>query len=213
MRILVVNPNRVDACTELIRTVATAAAAPGTEVEVTHPASGPVVLSGQNEVLRSAIGVLDRVESLREGADAIVLAGFGEPGREAAQELAGVPVLDITECGPALAQLRGRRYTVVTSTEEAVPVVEDRLHTLHLDGRCAEVLATGLGVPDLVGRREEAQSVVIDVAKRAQGDVVVLGCGGMAGLAPAVAEAIGRPVVDPVPAAVELAQTLVRLGQ
>lgn len=213
MRILVVNPNRVEACTELIGAVAAGAAAPGTEVVATAPASGPVVLSGRPEVLRSAMGVLDRVEELGQDADAIVLAGFGEPGQEAAQELAGKPVLDITECGPALAQLLGRRYAVVTSTEEAVPVVEDRLHTLHLDGRCAGVLPTGLGVPELVGRREDALAVVTDVAKRADADVVVLGCGGMAGMAPAVRAAGGVPVVDPVAAAVRFAESVVALAE
>jgi allantoin racemase len=40
----------------------------------------------------------------------------------------------------------------------------------------------------------------------------VLGCGGMAGLAEAVRERSGVPVVDGVPAAVTVAESLVRLG-
>ncbi|MEZ0075936.1 aspartate/glutamate racemase family protein [Planotetraspora sp. GP83] len=212
MRILVVNPNRVGACTELIRQAAQAVASSGTEIVAAQPASGPVELTGQREVLLSAVGVLDCVARLGGEADAVVLAGFGEPGREAAQEIIGAPVLDITECGPALAGLLGRTYTVVTSTERAVPVVADRFRTLGLDGRCAEILPTGLGVPDLVKDRDAAVETIAGTARRASGEVVVLGCGGMAGLAGQVARATGRPVVDGLTAAITCAESLVRLG-
>jgi allantoin racemase len=212
LRILIINPNRIEGCTEIIREAAQEAAGDDTEIVATMPTSGPIELSGEPEVLLSAVGVLDRVEALGDDADAVVMAGFGEPGREAAQAKVASPVLDITECGPAAAHLLGRTYAVVTSTEQVVPTVEDRLHALRLDDRCVGVLPTGLSVPDMVGHPERTLKTVIDTARQAPGEVVVLGCGGMAGQAAAVSQVIGRPVVDGVTAAVTLAESLVRLG-
>jgi allantoin racemase len=211
VRLLVINPNRIEACTEIIRRAAETVASPGTEIVATMPDRGPVELAGEPEVLLSAVGVLDRIARQGADADAVVMAGFGEPGREAAQETTTAPVLDITECGPAVARLLGRKYTVVTSTEPAAATVEDRLHTLGLDGRCAGVLPTGLGVPDMVERPDEALKAFTDIALHSPGEVIVLGCAGIAGSAPTISQAIGRPVVDGVTAAVTLAESLVRL--
>ncbi|GAA2673417.1 aspartate/glutamate racemase family protein [Nonomuraea recticatena] len=210
MEILVVNPNRVDGCTRLIHAAARAAAAPGTTVTTLAPGRGPFELTGQSEVLFSAVGVLEVIA--RTPADAVVMAGFGEPGKEAAQELTAAPVLDITECGPLLARTLGASYTIVTSTAAAVPIVEDRLRALRLDAACAAVLASGQSVPDLVERRERALEAVAGVAALAATEVVVLGCGGMAGMAADVASATGRVVVDGVSAAVKLAESLGVLG-
>ena len=55
---------------------------------------------------------------------------------------------------------------------------------------------------------EQARAAVRDD----RAEVIVLGCGGMAGLTEAVAERAGVPVVDGVPAAVTVAESLVRLG-
>ncbi|MFE3449416.1 aspartate/glutamate racemase family protein [Nonomuraea sp. NPDC059194] len=210
MEILVVNPNRVDGCTRLIHTAARAAAAPGTNVTTLAPRRGPVELTGQCEVLFSAVGVLELIAETP--ADAVVMAGFGEPGKEAAQELTAAPVLDITECGPLLARTLGARYTIVTSTAAAVPIVEDRLRALRLDAACAGVLASGQSVPDLVDHRQAATKAVVDTVRRAGTEVVVLGCGGMAGLAALVAAATGKIVVDGVSAAIKLAESLGALG-
>lgn len=214
MRILVINPNRVDQCTDLIRDAAAGVAEQGTDIVVTSPIWGPVLLHGQFEVQLSATGVLDRVAAL-DGFDAVVMAGFGEPGREAAQELTPVPVLDITECAPTAAKLLGRTYAVVTTADRSVPIVEDRLRVLGHAARCAGIVATGLGVPELVADRDHATRVIVDRAQHAVSelgaDVVVLGCGGMAGLAAPVSRAVGAPVVDGVTAAVKLAETLHRL--
>ncbi len=205
-----VNPNRVDGCTLLIHEAARAAAAPGTTVTTLAPRRGPAELTGHCEVLFSAVGVLELIAETP--ADAVVMAGFGEPGKEAAQELTAAPVLDITECGPLLARTLGARFTIVTSTAAAAPIVEDRLRTLRLDAACAGVLASGLGVPDLVDHREEAVTAVADTARRAATEVVVLGCGGMAGMAADVAAATGLVVVDGVSAAVKMAESLGALG-
>lgn len=216
MRILVVNVNTTASMTEAIRAQAERAAAPGTEIVALTPFVGPESVEGNFESYLSAVAVMDRVLAHDEPYDAVVQAGFGEHGREGLQELLDVPVVDITEAAAHVACLIGRDYSVVTTLDRAVPQIEDRLRLARLDGRCASIRATGLGVLELEQDPGRAVEAIVEQARRAvaedRAEVVCLGCGGMAGLDEKVAAATGAPVVDGVTAAVALAESLVRLG-
>ena len=59
--------------------------------------------------------------------DAVVLAGFGEHGKDALQEMLTVPVFDIAECAAHVAHLVGRRFSVITTLERSIAPIEDRL--------------------------------------------------------------------------------------
>ncbi|ARH93902.1 aspartate/glutamate racemase family protein [Streptomyces sp. MOE7] len=215
MRILVMNPNTTVSMTASIRATATAAAAPGTEILATEPLWGPESIEGHFEGYLSAAAVLDRLATLGIPFDALVMAGFGEPGREGAQELLDVPVLDITESAAQMAMMLGHAYGVVTTLDRAVPQIQDRLLTAGLLQRCAAVRGTGLGVLELEEDPARTVEVIIETARevvRAGAEVICLGCGGMAGLDAEVAAALGVPVVDGVAAAVKFAEAVVGLG-
>ena len=215
MRILLVNVNTSEAITEALGEQARAAARPGTEIEALTPRFGPESVEGNFESHLAAVAVMDRVVTYDRHYDAVVQAGFGEHGREGLQELCSVPVVDITEAAAHLACLLGHRYSVVTSLQRTVPQIEARLALAGLDSRCASIRASGLGVLEL---ERDSGTAVRTVADQARGaveedgaEVVVLGCGGMAGIDAAVREACGVPVVDGVTAAVALAESLVGL--
>ncbi|MFC9234682.1 aspartate/glutamate racemase family protein [Streptomyces decoyicus] len=215
MRILVMNPNTTASMTASIRATATTAAAPGTEILATEPLWGPESIEGHFEGYLSAAAVLDRLATLEMDFDALVMAGFGEPGREGAQELLDVPVLDITESAAQMAMMLGHAYGIVTTLDRAVPQIQDRLLTAGLLQRCAAVRGTGLGVLELEQDAERTVEVIIETAReavRAGAEVICLGCGGMAGLQEKVAAALGVPVVDGVAAAVKFAEAVVGLG-
>ncbi|CAM02663.1 allantoin racemase [Saccharopolyspora erythraea NRRL 2338] len=216
MRIVIANVNTTEAVTEAVRQQAMKAAGPGTEVVAVTPSFGPESVEGSFESYLAAVAVMDRVAAVREPFDAVVLAGFGEHGKEGLAELFGVPVVDITEAAAHVAGLLGRNYAVVTSLRRTLGQIEDRLRVAGLAERCVSLRATDLPVleleadPDLAARRIAEQAVqAVDVDRA---DVICLGCAGMAGLAEHVEEATSVPVVDGVTAAVGLAETLVRLG-
>ncbi|MGW8886243.1 aspartate/glutamate racemase family protein [Streptomyces sp. NPDC055749] len=127
-----------------------------------------------------------------------------------------VPVVDITEAAASTAQFLGRSYSVVTTLDRAVPLIEDRLALAGLAARCASVRAGGLAVLDLERDPLAAVEAIVEQAARAvevdRAEVICLGCGGMSGLSERVAERTGVPVVDGVAAAVTIAESLVRLG-
>ncbi len=216
MRILVVNVNTTAAVTAAIAEQAAGVASPGTEVVGVTPRFGADSVEGNVESHLAAVGVLDAVLRFDGEYDAVIQAGFGEHGREALQEALVVPVVDITDAAASTAMYLGRRYSVVTSLDRTVPLIEDRLLLAGLAARCASVRASGLGVLELEQEPGRAVEAIAGQAAAAvsedRAEVIVLGCGGMAGLADAVRDRAGVPVVDGVPAAVTVAESLVRLG-
>jgi allantoin racemase len=216
MRLLVVNVNTTASMTESIAASARSVAAPGTEIIGLTPRFGAESVEGNFESYLAAVAVMDAVARYDGPFDAVVQAGFGEHGREGLQELLDVPVVDITEAAGHIASLIGHRYSVVTTLDRAVPLIEDRLALAGLSARCASVRSSGLSVLQLEEDPAMAVKAIVREAELAVRDdhaeVICLGCGGMAGLDDAVRNATGVPVVDGVTAAVKLAESLVGLG-
>ncbi|GAB3281227.1 aspartate/glutamate racemase family protein [Sinomonas notoginsengisoli] len=216
MRILVANVNTTRSMTDSIAEAARAAASPGTEIVGITPRFGPESCEGNFESYLAAIAVMDAVTTYEGEFDAVVQAGYGEHGREGLQELLSVPVVDITEAAASTAMYLGHKYSVVTTLDRAVSLIEDRLKLAGLDARCASVRASGLGVLELEQDPERAVKEIVGQAEAAvrddKAEVILLGCGGMSGLDAQIRERCGVPVVDGVAAAVAVAEGLVRLG-
>jgi allantoin racemase len=216
MRILVVNPNTTQAMTDAIAEGARRYASPGTEIVPLTARFGADGIDSNFESLLSAVAVMDLVATYQGDFDAVVLAGFGEHGREGVQELVEVPVLDIAECSAHVAYLIGRSYSVVTTLARSIGPIEDRLALAGLAARCASVRATGLSTLELDADPAAALDAIVAQARLAvredRAEVICLGCGGMAGLDEAVTAATGVPVVDGVAAGVRLAEALVGMG-
>ncbi|KNY04051.1 aspartate/glutamate racemase family protein [Microbacterium sp. GCS4] len=216
MRILVANVNTTESMTEGIAAAARAVASPGTEIVGITPAFGAESCEGNFESYLAAIAVMDAITRYEGEYDAVIQAGYGEHGREGLQELLDVPVVDITEAAASTAMYLGRSYSVVTTLDRTVPLIEDRLMLGGLHDRCASVRSSGLGVLELESDPERAIEAIVAEAQIAveqdRAEVVVLGCGGMAELKDRVVERCGVPVVDGVQAAVAVAEGLVNLG-
>ncbi|QSB18466.1 Asp/Glu/hydantoin racemase [Pseudomonas sp. 15A4] len=216
MRILIVNVNTTESMTETIAEQARSVASLGTEIIGLTPRFGAESVEGNFESYLAAIAVMDRVMSYEGPYDAVIQAGYGEHGREGLQELLDVPVVDITEAAASLAMLLGHKYAVVTTLDRTVPLIEDRLKLAGVYERCASVRASGMSVLELEESPERAVEAIVEQAieavTRDKGEVICLGCGGMAGLDQLIRDRAGVPVVDGVTAAVALAESLVRLG-
>ena len=216
MRILVINVNTTDSITQAIARQAQAAAAPGTEIIGLTPDFGADSVEGNFESYLAAIAVMDKVMSYDQPFDAVIQAGYGEHGREGLQELLNVPVVDITDAAASTAMFLGRSYSVVTTLDRTVPLIEDRLRLSGLWDRCASVRASGLAVLELEASPHRALQAIVQQAELAvsedRAEVICLGCGGMAGLDEQIRLRTGVPVIDGVSAAVTIAESLVRLG-
>ncbi|NMZ90418.1 Asp/Glu/hydantoin racemase [Pseudomonas panacis] len=216
MRILVVNVNTTESITETIAQQARSVASPGTEIVGLTPYFGAESVEGNFESYLAAIAVMDRVMAYDQPFDAMIQAGYGEHGREGLQELLNVPVVDITEAAASTAMFLGHAYSVVTTLDRTVPLIEDRLKLAGLYQRCASVRASGMAVLELEEDPLAAMEAIVRQAELAiredKAEVICLGCGGMAGLDEQIRQRTGVPVVDGVTAAVTIAESLVRLG-
>jgi len=216
MRILIANVNTTEAITEVIAEQARSVASPGTEIVGLTPWFGAESVEGNFESYLAAIAVMDRVLAYEGPYDAVIQAGYGEHGREGLQELLNVPVVDITDAAASTAMYLGHAYSVVTTLDRTVPLIEDRLKLSGLYARCASVRASGLAVLELEAEPQRAVQAIVEQAERAvrddKAEVICLGCGGMAGLDEQIRQRTGVPVVDGVSAAVTIAESLVRMG-
>ena len=216
MKILVINVNTSASMTETIGESARHYASPGTEIIALQPHFGAEAVDCNFESYLSAVGVMDRIVTYDGPFDAVVMAGFGEHGRDGLQELIEQPVVEICEASAQVAMMIGRSYSVVTTLQRSVPAIQDRLKLAGLIDRCASVRASGMSTLEVDENPKGAIAAIVAEARKAveleHAEVICLGCAGMAGLEEAITSELHVPVIDGVGAAVRLAEALVGLG-
>lgn len=218
MRILIVNPNTTATMTALIGACARAAASPGTHVEAVTPAMGPASIESHYDEALAVPGLLAEIDRAERAgtADAYVVACFGDPGLDAARELAHGPVVGIAEAAMRTACYLGRGFSVVTTLARTRGRARDLAEHYGAGRFCRNVRACEIPVLELEDPASAARARITEECRRAVAedgcDAIVLGCAGMADLAADITAQVGVPVVDGVAAAVRTAESLVALG-
>lgn len=219
-RIAFVNVNTSADMTATVVQAARAVAAPDSEIVGVTPTSGPASVETHLEGTLSAVGVAQAVQRYvnsadNEPVDAWILAGYGDLGKEALQELVDVPVVDITEAAAFAAMSIGDEFAVVTTLNRTTAMIRDRLRLAGVLDRVESIHGTGLGVLELEQDAEATDAAILQKSQEAiarGADVICLGCAGMAGRGPELSQKLGAPIVDGVTAAVGMAESLIRQG-
>lgn len=217
MRILVINPNTTASMTDKIRETALAVAAPGTEIVALNPADGPVSIEGHYDEAFCLPGLLEETrKGVSCGADAVVIACFDDPGLDACREIVDVPVIGICEAAMAAASMVGHGFSVVSTLERAIPIIETLAFKYGFERQCRRVRAAAIPVlaleEDGGGAAAKVRDQVLAAIDEDRAEAVLLGCAGMTDLADALTRETGVPVIDGVAAAVKFAEALVGLG-
>ena len=217
MRILVVNPNTTAGMTEAIGSSARAVAAAGTEIIAVNPTKGPPSIEGHYDEAVSVIGMLEEIRrGEQEGCDGYVIACFGDPGLDAAREIARGPVIGIAEAAFHAASFLATAFSVVTTLGRTCVITRHLLERYGMAHLCRNIRATEIAVLDLEDESGNARRAIADECRRAVEEdlagAIVLGCAGMTDFAREISEEIGVPVVDGVPAAVKFVEALVAMG-
>lgn len=216
-RIRVINPNTSPAMTETIGRNARAVAGPGTVVTAVSPEMGPESIESHYDGALAVPGILTEVEAgERDGTDGYVIACFGDPGLDAARELARGPVVGIAEAAMRVAPLLGRGFSVVTTLSRTVGRTRDLLRRYGCTADCRGVHASDIPVLDLDNPDSGARKTLAGLCGAALdtdgSDVIILGCAGMADFAAELSAELGVPVIDGVAAATKLVESLIALG-
>jgi allantoin racemase len=212
----VINPNTTDEMTVAIERCARAVVAPGTSVTGVTSASGPPSIESHFDEAMSVPGLLRAITHGEEqGVDGYVIACFGDPGLDAAREVARGPVIGIAEAAMHTASHLGRGFSVVTTLSRTMGRAADLAGHYGMQRFCLGIHACEIPVLDL-DSDPDARKVVTEACRDAVeadgSDVVVLGCAGMADMCAAISAELGVPVVDGVTAATLTVQSLVAMG-
>jgi allantoin racemase len=217
-RIWVINPNTTEAMTAAIARGARAIVAPGTAVTGITPDTGPPSIESHYDEAMSVPGVLAAVRQGEiENVDGYVIACFGDPGLDAAREMAHGPVIGIAEAAMHFASHLGRGFSVVTTLARTIGRAEELAERYGMQRFCRGVHACEIPVLEL-DADPDARKIVTEACREALeadgSDVCVLGCAGMADMCAPISAELGVPVVDGVAAATLTVQSLVamRLG-
>ena len=216
MKIRVINPNTSASMTAKIGAAAATAASPGTLVETVQPSFGAPSIEGHHDDVWGAAGVTEQVRAGEAaGADAYVIACFGDPGLHAARELARGPVIGIAEAAFHAASLLATGFSVVTTLTRTCVIAEHLLLQYGFERRCKGVHGTDIAVLDLDNPASGAFDRILGCAQAAldhdRSGAIVLGCAGMADLCETLQQRLGVPVIDGVAVAVRFAEALVSL--
>jgi allantoin racemase len=195
-----------------------ASAAAGTEVIVEPTAAGPAAIESAHDA-GLVVPELIRLGPLaQERANALIIGCYSDPGLDALRELLRIPVIGPGAASLNLAAQLGTRLAVLTPSGRGYGRVAARLRALGLDGLLASVRGIGLSVMDLAKQDPAALQQAAEAGKTAVerdgADVLVLGCMSMAFLPDITArlgDRLGVPVVNPVLAALKIAEALVSM--
>jgi allantoin racemase len=216
MRICLINPNSTESMTAEMVEAARAVAGPDTAVDGVTAETAPATIEGYRDDALAAAAVVEIVAERRADHDAFVIACFGDPGLYGARELATVPVVGIAEASFMLAMTLGRSFSILTNSDADIPEMEDLVNRYGLGARSAGVRAVDMGVAEAEEDRAAAERAYLAAGRKAidtdHAEVLCLGCGPMLGLRDSLEAALGVPVIEGVPAAVVMAESLVGLG-
>ncbi|MCU1644843.1 MAG: Asp/Glu racemase [Nocardia sp.] len=215
MRIRVINPNTTAAMTDLAAAAARAVVAPGTLVEGITPTMGPASIESHYDEALSIPGLLTEIaRGEAEGVDGYVISCFGDPGLDAARELARGPVIGIAEAAMQVASHLGRGFSVVTTLSRTSGRAAELAERYGMQRFCFGIHACEIPVLEL--EDPKARTVIVDACREAvhadNSDAIVLGCAGMADLCEYLTREVGVPVIDGVAAATLTVQSLVTMG-
>jgi allantoin racemase len=212
MRILLINPNTTTAMTQRMLAAARGAAAPATELVAVTAARGVPYIATRAEAQIGGAIALEMLAENCAGADAAVIAAFGDPGLMGARELFSLPVIGVSEAAMLTACMLGRRFSIVTFSRVLGPWYRECVENHGLTSRLASIRMVDRAFHSVTDVQEEHQELLVSAANSAvahdDADVVIFGGGPLAGLADKVKNRVDVPVVDPLAAAVKQAEVL-----
>ena len=179
-------------------------------------ADGPPAIQGAADGAAAVPGLIALLPAARAQAfDAIVIACFDDTGLAEVRAAAHCPVIGIGQSAFVAAALLGQRFSVVTTLDVSVPVIEGNIAALGQSAACVSVRASGIPVLAVEEGSEQTRSHLarhILAAQREDGaTATVLGCAGMASLRDDLAARTGLTLIDGVAASALLVEAMALL--
>ncbi len=208
-RLIVVNPNTNAQVTLWLADEARRVAGSAFEVIAVNAESGIEAIETPEHLKIAARAVASEVAK-HEGASGAIIAGFGDPGVEAAQALGLMPVAGLGKSGMLAAAAGGRRFSIVTLGMAMREPILAKAASLHLASRLADVLVLPFSIDEMVRDRDAVRGEILRAVQGCQDGAVLLGGAPFAGMAADIARETRRIVLDGVEAGIETVERVNR---
>lgn len=155
------------------------------------------------EILREAI------KAERNGYDAFIIGCFYDPALREAREVTRIVVTGPGESSIFLASLLGNKFSIIVGRRKWIPLMEENVIKYGMRDKLTSFKHIGLGVHDLHKDEEETKRRTVQAAKEAideGAEVIILGCTVFFGFYRELQSTLGVPVIDPVIAALKVAE-------
>ena len=214
MRLLLINPNTTEAITQMVARAVGAMTPPGVSVHAVTAAFGPRYIASRATYAIASHGALDAYARHCEGADAVLLACYGDPGLDAIRELSPAPVIGLVEAAAHEAGAQGRRFGIVTGGVLWEPMLREMHRARRLDGALAAIRTVAPSGAAIAEDPDGSVALLAEACKRTLDEdgaqAVILGGAGLVGLAARVQALVGAPVICSVEAGVRAALRALR---
>lgn len=216
MRLLVINPNTTQSITDKVAAVVREMAPAGVEVRAATASFGPRYIASRSAFAVASHGALDAYATHGAGADAVLLACFGDPGLDGLREVSPVPVIGLVEAAAAEAAAHGGKFAIVTGGALWGPMLEETLRARGLADRCAAIRTVAPNGAAIAADPDAAADMLAsacrNVVEETHARAVILGGAGLVGLAARIGAALSpTPIICSVEAGVRAA--IAKLGR
>jgi len=167
--------------------------------------------------LWAALPLLEQCELAEaEGFDAVIVYCAMDPCLDAIREKLSIPVVGLLEPAVHFASMLGRRFSILSTVAAGDGVRWDLLRRYHLDNCCASIRPVEIAVQNMEDHAADLAAAIMKEGRAAVADdgadVLILGCGGILGLAELLSADTGVPVIEPGAAALKYCESLLSLG-
>lgn len=205
MPVILINPNSTETMTEAMVDAARRAA-PSLSFEGWTSHDGPPAIQGAEDGERATHPLLAlAAKAAGLNPEGIIIGCFDDTALDRVASVAGCPVIGIGQAAFHFCAMRGWRFSVVTTLDVSVPVIEANLASYGLAGHVARVRASAVPVLALEADAPASTDAVRSEARVALTedgiDALVLGCAGMVTLTERLQAELSVPTIDPVVAA------------
>lgn len=215
-RLLVINPNTTAEVTARVAD-ATRRALPGVDVAEATGRFGAAYISSRASFAVAGHAALDCLAEHGAGADAVLLACFGDPGLDALREVSPVPVIGLVEAACREAGEGGRRFVIVTGGERWGPMLDEMIRIRGLDRSLAAIVTVAPTGGQIAADPDGAVGLLAEACREALARhgaaCAILGGAGLLGLAARVSPLVGAPVICSVEAGIREAARALAAGE
>ncbi|GLS28930.1 Asp/Glu/hydantoin racemase [Mesorhizobium albiziae] len=205
--ILLINPNSSQATSDMMHAIALTALDGRLELETVTARRAPSMIVMPEQLTASAAEVVELGTAHGRDCAGIIVSAFGDPGLAELRRKVAIPVVGICEASMIEASEGGRRFGVATSTPDLIEAIGQRAHDLGLAHlytgiRCTEGDPVALAA-DRALLTEALAGAVGDCITLDGAEAVIIGGGPLGQAAEALRLRFYKPVLGPIPSAVE----------